>query len=208
MSVTNKASIEAIIGASGSGKSIHTKREIKRRKPARLIILDPQDEYGDYADKVDSLSDLYNAIIDDKGKPKARFKVRIQLKGERHAKERAFSAICRLALQVGKVLLVPEELHLVTKPGNPPPGWSEATLTGRHKGLEIIGVSQRPASVDKDFFSNATLVRCGRLNYASDVTTMANVLAVDKADITGLAELEYIERDMRTGTTKRGKIKI
>lgn len=203
----NKASIEAVIGASGSGKSIYTKREIKRRKPARLIIIDPQDEYGDYATKVDNMADLFKSVIED-GKPRSRFKVRIQLKGDRDAKEKAFSAICRLCLAVGKVLLVPEELHLVTKASNPPPGWSEATLTGRHKGLEIIGVSQRPASVDKDFFSNATKVRCGRLNYASDVTTMANVLAVDKSDITGLAELEYIERDMRTGTTKRGKIKI
>jgi hypothetical protein len=207
MSVKNKASIEAVMGASGSGKSTYIKQALKKRKPARLIIIDPQDEYGDHATLVASMRDLWAAVMDD-SKPRARFALRIRLKGDKEAKQKAFSAICRLVLAVRNVTLVVEELHLVTTPSYAPPGWSEANLTGRHKGLKIIGASQRPASVDKDFFGNATLVRCGRLNYASDISTMANVLAVDKTDLTGLAELEYIERDMRSGTTRRGKVKF
>lgn len=209
MSVKNKARIEAVMGASGSGKSTYIKQALKRRRPSRLIIIDPQDEYCDHAERVERLRDLMPAVTTQEGKPRQRFAVRLRLKGaDRKAKERAFSAVCRLALAIGGVTLVVEELHLFTRPSRAPEGWSEANLTGRHKGLHIIAASQRPASVDKDFFSNATLVRCGRLNYASDVTTMANVLAVDKADITGLAELEYIERDMRTGKITRGKLKI
>ncbi|TAN78248.1 MAG: hypothetical protein EPN14_06740 [Gallionella sp.] len=30
------------------------------------------------------------------------------------------------------------------------PGWAQVTMAGRHKGLKVIGASQRPASIDAD----------------------------------------------------------
>jgi len=48
------------------------------------------------------------------------------------------------------------------------------------------------------FFGNASHVRTGRLSYANDMRTMANVLSVDIENIRTLPELAWIERDMRT----------
>ena len=79
------------------------------------------------------------------------------------------------------------------------------TLKGRHKGLTVYGNSQRPASIDKNFFGNATIIRTGRLNFAADVKVLANVLQVQALEVQSLQPLEYIERDMGTGAISRGK---
>lgn len=81
-------------------------------------------------------------------------------------------------------------------------------MLGRHKGMAIIGASQRPASIDKDFWGNASTVRTGRLNFKADIETLANILHVPKQDITALMPLEFIERDMNSGLIKRGKVVI
>ncbi len=70
--------------------------------------------------------------------------------------------------------------------------------------MTIIGLSQRPAGVDKDFFSNCSFVRSGRINYSSDAKAIADVLGVKKDDITNLNEYEYIQRNMFTGEITRG----
>ena len=46
-------------------------------------------------------------------------------------------------------------------------------MTGRHKGLKVIGASQRPASIDKDFLGNCMAIHIGRLAYAEDVRAVA-----------------------------------
>ncbi len=48
----------------------------------------------------------------------------------------------------------------------------------------------------------------GRLNYAADVKTKANVLNVQACDARDLPSLAWIERDMRTGIVLRGKVKF
>jgi len=108
----------------------------------------------------------------------------------------------------GNLALVAEELNNVTTPGRAPGPWSDCTSRGRHRGLQVFGLSQRPAGVDKDFFSNATMVRTGRLNYASDISVMADVLQVPRADVAGLLPLQWIQRDMKTGQIERGTLEF
>jgi hypothetical protein len=81
-------------------------------------------------------------------------------------------------------------------------------MRGRHKGMTVIGASQRPASIDKHFFGNATIVRTGRLNFAADIKVLANVLHVPGSHILSLAPLEFFQRDMQTGDTQRGALKV
>jgi hypothetical protein len=42
--------------------------------------------------------------------------------------------------------------------------------------MMLIGVAQRPANVDKDFFGNCSEIRCYRVNYEEDCKVMANVM--------------------------------
>jgi hypothetical protein len=123
-------------------------------------------------------------------------------------RERQFDWFCRAAYDLGRCTILVEELAFVTRPSYAPPAWSMMTCTGRHEGLAIIGTSQRPAQIDKNFLGNATLVHCGRLNYQEDAQVMAKVLWAPLTDILALADLEFIERDVRTQKNTRGRVEL
>lgn len=200
MGVTNKANIVAVMGGSGSGKSTFIKREIARLKPKRLIIFDVMHEYGAYGDAVALCSMAAQTA------KKPAFKLVFQPNSR--SIDSQFEFICKLAFELGDCMLIVEELNRVTQATKAPPAWQDCTSRGRHKGLMIYGASQRPASVDKDFFSNATRIRTGRLNFAADIKTLANVLKVKTSEIDGLKPLEYIEREMSSGKTTGGILKF
>ena len=206
MSARHPARIVAVLGASGSGKSAAIRQHLHVTRPRRLLVWDPLGEYADHGDVCRSLRETLERVRTRGGRVRSRLAVIFQPPPERRAWPQAFSTFCRLALAVGECTLVVEELALVTQPHRAPEGWSAACLTGRHRGLEIIAASQRPASVDKDFFSNATRVRTGRLNYAEDVRTVAQVLDVSPDEIRALRPLEWIERDMHSGEIRRGRM--
>lgn len=198
MAVTNKANIVAVMGGSGSGKSTFIKREIARLKPKRLIVFDVMHEYDALGQPVKLCGELARL-----SKQKA-FKLVFQPSSININQQ--FDFVCKLAFEFGDMVFVVEELNRVTQANKAPPAWQDCTSRGRHKGLIIYGASQRPASVDKDFFSNATKIRSGRLNFEADIKTLANVLKVKTHEIDELKPLEFIEREMATGEIKRGKL--
>jgi hypothetical protein len=98
--------------------------------------------------------------------------------GDDKAVKRQFDFFCRIVWElVGATVLV-EELSRVTMPSWSPPAWRNLSTAGRHQGLTIIGVSQRPAQIDKDFLGNCTEVRCYRVNYDNDAKVMADTLGL------------------------------
>lgn len=199
----NAASIVAVIGASGSGKSLWIKRQLKRANDARLLIWDPQGEYAAFGRVFTDRAALVDAIRAGCGRFRAVYQP-----GDRATLYPArFDWFCRLAYAIGNLTLIVEELADVTTPQRAPDAWSVITRKGRHKGLRIVAASQRPAGVDKDFFGNCTLIHCGRLVFDNDVRTMARVLSRPDADLVALAPLAFIERDMTTGETRTGALK-
>jgi hypothetical protein len=44
--------------------------------------------------------------------------------------------------------------------------------------LTIIGTSQRPSQIDKDFLGNCTEIRCYRMNYDNDAKVMADSMSL------------------------------
>lgn len=200
MGVTNTAVIVAVMGASGSGKSAYIKQQIRKGSPKRLIVFDPMGEYGDLAHPVEALQAVASAA---KGKT---FSLAFKPAAAKAAEQ--FDLVCRIAYAAGDCWMVVDELATVTKPSWAPPGWADCSMRGRHRGMTVIGASQRPASIDKHFFGNATLIRTGRLNFAADIKTLANVLHVDGAEISKLQPLQFIERSMQTGAVQRGTMRL
>lgn len=200
MSVANNANIVAVMGGTGSGKSTFVKKEIKRLKPRRLIIFDVMNEYSQFGTTAKTMQEVFSLSR------KQSFAIIYQPNGG--DLKQKFEYICKLSFALGDLVMVVEELNMLTEPTRSPPNWRNCTSRGRHKGLTIYGLSQRPASLDKDFFSNATKIRTGRVNFAADIRTLSNVLMIDKDQISQLKPLEFIERDMATNEIKRGSIKI
>jgi hypothetical protein len=170
-------------------------------RPPRVVIWDTMDEYGAIARQVGTLAELLEVL-----RSSSSYTVRYVPKGTDRELAARFGAFCAMCFAIGDLLMIVEELERVTSPSHAPAAWSDCTLRGRHMRLSIMGLSQRPASVDKNFFSNATVIRTGRLNFIGDVACMANVLGVDRGRISALKPLQYVERDMTTGEIREGLV--
>lgn len=200
---SNEAEVIAVIGATGSGKGVFIKNYALKKSDRRLLIWDYMQEYGTLVDV--STASLGAAIRTLQGET---FRTAFRPSYDDALRAKQFDAFCKAAVTAENVRLVVEELAFVTKASWAPAGWKMATSIGRHKGLRLIGASQRPAQVDKAFWSNATEVHCGFLNYEDDQKVMAKVLGVTLADIQALKPLEYFHKNVRTKEIVFGKVKF
>lgn len=199
----NEADVIAVIGATGSGKGVYIKNYALTKAERRLWIWDYMQEYGPLVDL--STGALGTALQAVGGKT---FRVAFKPSYDDKTRAKQFDLFCKAAVAAGNLRMVVEELAFVTSPAHAPAGWKAATSIGRHKGLRLIGASQRPAQVDKAFWSNCTEIHCGFLNYEDDQKVMARALGVALSDIQGLKPLEYIHKNVRTKEIVTGKVKI
>lgn len=170
----NRANITAVIGASGTGKSSFIKGELLK-KYSRLFVWSPLEETDDYRSFCNGvvatrMTEFVNAV-----KNGERAVVFVPSGTAANVKTQ-FDQFCRVVWLVPGAHVLVEELSQVTMPSWAPPAWKKLSSAGRHKGLVIIGASQRPASIDKDFLGNCTEVRCYRVNYDADAKVMADSL--------------------------------
>lgn len=192
MAPPGKAVVVAALGARGSGKSAWVKRQLEDARPPRLLVWDPMREYAGVAGCI-PMSDLAGVIRAMKG---ARWRIAYQ-PPDTAGMEEQFELLCRAIKAAKRCVFIAEELAFVTTPSRSPPAWRELCLLGRHTThaeATIIGVSQRPASIDKDFLSCCDVIHCGRLAYARDAAAVAPYLGIDHRELMTLADLHYIER--------------
>ena len=200
---SNSAEVIAVIGATGSGKGVFIKQYALKKSDKRLLIWDYMREYGAFVDVItDKLGVAIQAL------KAGQFRIAFQPSFDDKIRAQQFDLFCRAAVHAGNLRLVIEELAFVTAATHAPAGWKMATSVGRHKGLRIIGASQRPAQVDKAFWSNCTEIHCGFLNFEADQKVMASSLCVTVDDIKGLEPLQYIHRNVRTKENVVGRVKF
>lgn len=193
----NQAAFVAVIGSTGSGKS-HFVKKVLDAKPPRVLIWDPMKEYGHAGTVVkDQTAHLVAQLRRVGG---GNFSLVYQPRKDSEAVMRAqFTVFCKAALAVGKVLMVVEEMALVTKAGYSPPGWLEVVTGGRHYGLMVVGTSQRPALLDKTFFSNCTMIRVGKLSSAGDKKAVADAIDVHADLLRQLRPRQWLVKNLVTG---------
>lgn len=202
----NTAAVNCVLGASGSGKTSWVMQELNRKKPKRLLIWDTKGEFAreGYAVPVASMGELVQAVAL-AGKA-GGFALAFKPRGDEKQLKAQFDLFCNLAFSAKKLTLVAEELADVTTASHACAGWRRVSSQGRTEGLTVYGLSQQPASIDKHFFGNASMVRSGRLNFDTHVKAVANVLGVRPDDIRNMRPLDWIAKDMNSGALTRGKI--
>lgn len=194
--------LHVLIGSTGSGKSTHIRNELRRLRPRRTVIWDRKREYSDIASyRAPTLADAIRAMGGEV------YCIVYTPPADPKAAKREFDLFCHAAYVAGNLVLVAEELSVVTSSQSAPPWWSECTSGGRHVDLLIYATSQRPAALDGMVKDNATRVRTGRLNTMGSIETMADMLMVDKGKILTLQPMEFIERDTNTGEIGGGFVK-
>jgi hypothetical protein len=176
-STANNASINAVIGASGMGKSSFIKGKLLARYK-RLLIWSPLEEtdrYTDFCGGVHVKGSIRELIAQVKAKAKA---IVYEPTGDKKERDRQFELFCTVAWELEGATVLVEELSQVTMASWAPPAWKKLSTAGRHRGLTLIGTSQRPANIDKDFLGNCTEIRCYRVNYDADAKVMADALGL------------------------------
>lgn len=211
--VTLPASIVGVFGASGSGKSSYVKQCLAAAM-SPLIVFDPGHEYAATAGAVLACDD--EPRFHDRVNATENLRLAFRPSHDAALRARQFGRFCLVGLAIararGRCLVVADELHLMTDAGNAPAGWNELVMTGRKCGVSIIAASIRPAAINKDFWTNCTLVRTGRLLFADDQKTVARALGVNPEELAqlksppGAPGCDFIERDMLTGETRRGRL--
>lgn len=202
----NTAKVIAIMGSTGSGKTSYLRQVLAKRKRRRTIVWSPKED-------IDQYSGLFGgAVVTTAGEALALLKaagkgpVHIVFKPRlvRSVDEAQFDAVCKMAMLARNITFIVDELHTVTRPSWAPDGWRKLVMMGRGYGAEVFGLSQRPASVDKDFFGNLSTMHARRMAYADDAKVVARALSVQPAEVMALNGYQWLERDMLTGKVTRG----
>jgi len=203
VAVTNDAHIWAVMAASGQGKGVWIKRQLQAIKPARLVVWDFMGEYGEHAKPVPSLAALHKAMAKAGADGPARLAYTPRATEEKPLR-REFEAACELVYAWGGCMFIAEELANVTTPGWAPAAWRKMSTSGRHQGLHLIGVSQRPALIDKTFLGNATLIHAGPLRYEADRNAVGAAMDIDPGRLAPLVKFQWLEKDFETGQVSTG----
>jgi len=149
-----------VFGQTGSGKTQWTKRFI--RGLPRVIIVDPLDEYDGL------LAESTEALIDAIENRKV-FTVRTLLLED-------FPFICQVARVAGPCTLVVEETQRILPPRvDVPESFSDLIYRGRHYGVSVVMVSQRPMTVNLVARSQWTQLITFRQVETSDVRWIQQV---------------------------------
>lgn len=199
--VNAKAHIEAVLGGSGTGKSSYVKDLLRKKPPKRLLVFDPEEEWGEFGRVRTSLKDVIAAC--EAAGASGGLRIVFVPSPDPATATRQFDVFCRIAFHAERLTFVVDELKLVTTPSRSPVGWGMLTGRGRKRGIVIYGLSQRPASMDKDFLGNCTVVRTGRLGYEDDANAVKKFVGATVAEIMTLPDYAYIRRDASSGKVER-----
>lgn len=193
MTNAHAADLTAYIGASGSGKSLLLKAELRPLpRLRRRLIWSPKETLDRYAPEF--------------GEPVAGDSVELVRRTragdsvvyvpDRSADDRLarqFALFCALALEVGDRHVIVEEMSIVATSRNAPARWTLLVTEGRGRGLSLRATTQRPQLCDASLLDAATEIYCGRLQRGSSHKIMADVMGgLPVERVRGLRPLEFL----------------
>jgi hypothetical protein len=204
-------SITVAAGASRSGKTAWVQQQLKRY--VRWLAWDVEGQYEGLHGAIAITSPSELVRICSAGAP-GKYAYR-----PRSLSEFSFWAECAfLFARTGEEkwpnkvhsAIVAEETSDVTSPGKAPAGWGILLRRGIKYGVDIYGISQRPAESDKTIMGNCSYIHCCGLGRAMDRKYMAQEMDIPLSQIESLSreELEYLHKDMRSGKTDRGRLRF
>lgn len=191
--------IRLIFGKRGCGKSVLA--EILCRNSKRLIIYDTLGEYrnGVIIEDLEALKDFWGKVY------RGNFRIIYQPVDP----ENDFDAICKLVYECGDMTFLVEELDRYSRPLALSLPFKEIIQRGRHRNIELIGVTQRPHGIDKLLTSQAKEMFIFNTTEPRDVeyfkSTVGYKVVVKMAD---LKEYEYVRYQDGIEQLEVGKEKI
>lgn len=203
MAADLEARIWGVMAASGTGKGLWVKRQLKALNPTRLVIWDFKREYG--VPIASSLAKVHAAMV--KAGPDGPLRIGYCPVGTGDKSMRKeFETLCELVYAWEHCVFIAEELSMVTMPSWAPPAWRKMTTSGRHQGVHIIGIAQMPALIDKAFLGNCTLIHVGPLHEEAHRGACERSLDIQRGSLADLVKFQFIEKNRDTGELTSGVI--
>lgn len=110
-----------------------------------------------------------------------------------------FPLFCRIALALGNVYVVIEEIDLFATPYLIPVELSKLIKYGRHYGINVLGVSRRPSEVSRLFTSQATRFILFRQIEPRDIAYFRSVIGPDADRLPDLPLYGFLDIDFSKG---------
>jgi DNA helicase HerA-like ATPase len=187
----NVADLTAIIGATGSGKTILTKRLLREAGGAPALIWSPkehQDKYApEFGRRIEASAARLQRLVAD-----GESVVYVPRRDRAELLELQFSFFCGLAFAAGNRRVLVEEMALVATSRTAPPRWTLLVTEGRGRGLALMATTQRPQLCDASLLDAATVIFCGRLNRGSSKKIMADAMDAPLDRLRGLQPLQFL----------------
>jgi len=207
-----EAKFTAILGATGCGKTTELKKrlaKVPKKRLQRTFVWSPKEAVDRYIELfpkstyVRSAGEVLAALKKARADKGGSFHLVFVPTLNRKRDSAMFDVVCKMLMAVGDLVFIVDELHTVTLPSWAPDGWSNVNFMGRGFGLEVFGLSQRPASVDKDFLANLSGLHVGRMSEAPDQAVCAKKLGVPVSEVAALVGYQAIQKNFLTGEIVR-----
>lgn len=183
------AELSLVVGRRGSGKSTKVKSMIAHK--SRVIVFDPQDEYSEAGFTHGKTGDLLRAYLAERWD--GEFRAAYVPPANRETM--ALDVLAKFILQIQEpyradqddrqITLVIEEMNLGYPVQALPAhldGMARICNQGRHYGVNVIGVTQRPALVSTTFRGNISEAFIFPLSWGEDKGAMLQMLGREHAD--------------------------
>ena len=174
---SSTAKIICIFGRRGTGKTYLAHKLISGKR--RVLVFDPLGQFKGEREfrTIPELARhcLENRLREDKVKPFALIYRPRQARAE-------FPFIARVACEVGALCLLAEEISWAISPARMDPAIENLIRYGRHQDVELIGISRRPAEVNRDLTANANEIYIFRTHEPRDIAYFREILGSSVAD--------------------------
>jgi hypothetical protein len=194
--------IAYVVGRTRSGKTTWMRQQTANDDS--VLVWDGKAEWGaQWGYKVITHPrDLQQYVMP--GATRARVSYRVPVTREN------FATFCALAWVYSRAhggVIIVDELADVTTPAKAPVNWGEIVRKSGGWGTRLYAGTQRPQEVDKTVQGNAAIFHCGMMSDSEDAKYVARrLLNIDVKRVEALGPLQFIERDVRTGTIRAGKV--
>ncbi|MFN3453518.1 MAG: AAA family ATPase [Pseudobdellovibrio sp.] len=185
----------SIFGTRGTGKS-YLARKLNDLYP-RSVVIDPARDWtdGEIVTSFTAFADKLKNKLNDK-----KFRIIFQFNPDEANKEELLNHVLRLCFHFKNLQVVIDEVQLFTSPHYLPEYFKNLLFMGRHQGISVMCITQRPAQLNKSILSQSLHVYCGQLHDKNDISAVSSFLNTDSNKLFNLKKRQFIYFNPEIGT--------
>lgn len=157
----------------------------------RQVVIDPMGEFSD-GEIVHNFTAFSAAIITHEKNKSRQFRLICRFDPEIEELEPHLNAILRVCFHFQNIQVVVEEVTMFSSANYLPPYLRNCLFQGRHKGLSLVFITQRPARLHKDILSQCTHIFAGRIHEKNDVDYMSGIFGERAPELRNISQGNFL----------------